>query len=89
MSQQIERQIELLTDAKNIIIQHTQQLENLYEMFNNAIISLETDELNHDYVEYLHEIQSEYNRNLKGIIQEFELTVIPTLENKIKYLDER
>lgn len=89
MNQHIERQIELLGDAKNIFVQHSQELENLFQMLNNAIISLESDELNYDYVEYLHDCQVEYNAKIKSLIDLIETDFIIEIQQKIQYLEER
>ncbi len=85
----IERQIELLRDAKALFAQHAEIMENTMREFNSGVRSLEQDELNHDYMEFLEEFLTEYSGKLKSMRENIEDDYLPALERKIRYLEER
>jgi hypothetical protein len=85
----IERQIELLRDAKAMFIQHSQIMDNTLQLFNSGVRSLEQDELNHDYMDFLEEFLKEYSGKLKSMRETIDDEYLPAVERKIRYLEER
>ncbi len=85
----IERQVELLQDAKALFVQHAQIMENTMQEFNSGVRSLEQDELNHDYMEFLEEFLTEYSGKLKSMRETIDDDYLPAVERKIRYLEER
>lgn len=86
---EIERQVELLGEAKATFVSHSQQLENLLSTFNSALKSFEMDNLNHDYQEFLEEFNSEYSGKLKKMRDVIDSEYIPAIQRKINYLEDR
>ncbi len=86
---QIERQVELLEDARSIIIQHSQLLDNAMTMFRSGVNSLEQDDLNHDYMDFLEGFLAEYSSKLKSLRDTIDEEYIPALNRKIRHLEER
>lgn len=85
----IERQIDLLTNAKNLFSQHAEKVEDLRLTFASGVRHLEQDELNQDYMEFLEEFLADYLVKLATIRETIEDEYLPAVERKIRYLEER
>ena len=88
-NRQIERQIELLQDCRNLFSEHLEKLDEILRSFNDSVRSFEQDDLNHDYLSLLEEFQGNYVASLRGLHETISDDVIPQIEQKIRYLDER
>jgi len=85
----IERQIELLRDAKSLFNDHAEKVEELRGNFSSRVMQLEQDELNHDYMKFLEEFLGDYMAKLSTIRETIEDEYVPALERKIRHLEER
>lgn len=85
----IERQIELLNNAKNLFNQHAEKVEDLRANFASSVRGLEQDELNQDYMEFLEEFLGDYMVKLGTIRETIEDEYVPAVVRKIRSLEER
>lgn len=86
---QIERQIELLQDAKTLFTQHAELVEEIRLNFAGSVRGLEQNELNQDYMDFLEEFLGDYMIKLGAIRETIEDEYLPALIRKIRYLEER
>lgn len=89
MAHQIERQIDLLKDAKHLFLEHAGKVQDLTNDFNARVRSLEQDELNHDYMDFLEDFLGAYITHLNTIRETIEEDYVPALSKKIHYLEDR
>jgi hypothetical protein len=85
----IEEQIEMLAKAKSFLQQHAESLDEQVKDMRSQIRSLEQDELNHDYLDFLEEFQTLYTSKLTAITEEIEGAYIPSIQRKMQHLEDR
>ncbi|MEY4934528.1 MAG: hypothetical protein RIS64_887 [Bacteroidota bacterium] len=85
----IERQIELLNNAKNLFSEYAEKVEDLRTSFASRVRGLEQDELNQDYMEFLEDFLGDYLIKLGAIRETIEDEYLPAVGRKIRYLEER
>lgn len=86
---QLERQIDLLSEAKKLFSEHSELIQALMENFNKSVTSLEQDDLNHDYVTFIEQFLLEYTGRLKSIRVTIDDEYLPQIERKKRHLEER
>ena len=89
MSQRLEEQIELLTNAKSRYQGLSERIQDLIYESKRIVVNLADNELNHDYVEYLDEFNLSLIPAMAHVVERIEEELQSNLTSKIRYLEER
>lgn len=90
MNQQLENQIDLLTSARSQFLSFKDDLERQFTLMKLTVEKLSDEGLNHDYIDAIDQsLTVEILPHLQKCIALLEEDFLPSLGNKIKYLEDR